>query len=64
MDPRELERLRKIEKLAWEVIKPKSERAHEAAMDALRRELLKGHPLAAKDLRRGAVTVRIVEKDE
>ena len=61
VDERELGRLRQIEKLAWEVIKPASPQTHHAALEALHEALLNKDAFAQRDIRRGAVTLRIIE---
>lgn len=61
IDERELARLRRIEKLAWEAIKPASVEAHQTALAALHEALLNKDAFVQRDYRRGAVTLRIVE---
>jgi hypothetical protein len=58
---RELERLKLIEKLAWEVVKPGSPDEHQAALVALHEALLNKDSFTDRDVRRGAVTLRIIE---
>lgn len=57
----ELERLRKIEKLAWDAVKKTSPQLHEAALAALKAALAENASLTAQELRKGAVTLRIIE---
>lgn len=62
VDEKELDRLRQIEKLAWEVVKPASLEAHEDALAALHEALLNKNAFVLQDVRRGAVTLRIEEE--
>jgi hypothetical protein len=61
IDERELARLRQIEKLAWEVVKPASPGEHQAALAALHEALLNKGAFMQRDARRGAVTLRIID---
>jgi hypothetical protein len=61
-DDKELKRLRKIEKLAWEAVKPASPKAHQIALAVLHEALLNKDAFVFKDVRRGAVTLRIIEE--
>ena len=64
MSDNELERLRKIERLAREVVKPNTSQAHQAALEALREAILEINALSQQELRRGAVTMRIIEPNK
>ncbi len=64
MKESELERLKRIEKLAWEAVKPNPPKVHQQALCALRDALMEGSPPPGQDLRRSAVTQRIIEKQD
>ena len=55
----ELERLRKIERLAREATKPNPPEKHQLALAALRKALDEQDPAAEQDTARGAVTQQI-----
>jgi hypothetical protein len=58
----EFKRLKKIERLAWEAVKPNPPKVHQEAMAALREALMEDANKPNQDLRRSAVTQRIIEK--
>jgi hypothetical protein len=58
----EFRRLKRIERLAWEAVKPNPPKAHQEALAALREALMEGANKTGQDLRRSAVTQRIIEK--
>ena len=60
----ELERLRQIEKLAREAVRPNPPEKHREALTALREFLARQESYSEQDVRRGAVTQQIVPKDE
>ena len=60
IDETELGRLRLIEKLAWEVVKPALPQEHQKALMALHEVLLNRGAFKQADVRRGAVTMRII----
>jgi hypothetical protein len=64
MKESELERLKRIEKLAWEAVKPNPPKVHQQALSALRDALMEGSSLPGQDVRRSAVTQRIIEKQD
>jgi hypothetical protein len=62
MKESELKRLKRIERLAWEAVKPNPPKVHQEAMAALREALMEDSSIPGRDLRRSAVTQRIIEK--
>ncbi|MBN1653928.1 MAG: hypothetical protein JXA30_09145 [Deltaproteobacteria bacterium] len=64
MKESELERLKRIENLAWEAVKPNPPKVHQQALAALRDALMEGSCRNGQDLRRSAVTQRIIEKHD
>jgi hypothetical protein len=59
----ELERLRRIEQLAREAVKPNPPEKHHEALAALRKALTDADPPSDRDVSRGAVTQQIFPKD-
>jgi hypothetical protein len=62
IDETELGRLRQIEKLAWEVVKPALPQEHQEALTALHEALLNENGFRQGDVRRRAITMRIIDR--
>ena len=59
----ELERLRRIEKLAREAVAPNSPEEHQQALNALRKALDEQPAAFDRDAHRGAITQRIIPNE-